>query len=124
MLQSYHKKVDISCQALKPGDFKVGMPVFFNQKRTNVVHSFRLFNLGVIHEIRRHRNSVAPRTLILRCTERNKIITRALRPEDTLIINTQGDIGLISDADLKGLGIRIIHMLLKFIRCLYFCKLF
>ena len=79
--------------------------MLFNQKRTNVTHAYKLFNFGVVNEIHYHRNSNSPRTLILRCYDHNKIINRALRPEDTLIIKTEGDLGFISNEDLKNLVI-------------------
>ena len=105
LIQSYHMKSDTLCRLLKPDQFQVGMSVLFNQKRTNVTHSYRLFYLGVVSEILYHRNSDSPRTFMLRCYDHNKIITKALRPEDTLIINSQGSIGFIYNEDLKNLSI-------------------
>ena len=69
------------------------------------MHSYRLFDLGVVSEILFHRNSDSPRTPVLRCYDHNKIIPKALRPEDTIIINTQGSIGFISNEELKNLSI-------------------
>ena len=101
LLKGYHKKVDTSCKALEPDHFKVGAPVLFNQKRTNVIYLYRLFNFGVIHEVRLHRNSSYPRTILVRCFERGKIIIKATRPEDMMLLKTEGDIGFITDSDIS-----------------------
>ena len=105
LVQSYHKRVDSSCKSLELKNFKVNSPVLFNQKRTGVRYSYKLFNFGVIQEIKTHRNSPYPRTLLIRCMERGVIVLKAVRPEDCMLVNTQGDIGLISSSDIINLEI-------------------
>ena len=103
LLVGYYKKVDTSCEALKPDHFNVGAPVVFNQKRKNVTYSYRFCNFAVLHEVRRHRNSAAPRAILIRCFERGKIIIKALWPEDMMFMKTDRHIGFISDSDILNL---------------------
>ena len=99
LLQSYHKKFDSSCKSLEFDHFKINYPILFNQKRTGIRYSYKLFSFGVIQEVKKHRGSEYPRTIIVRCMERNRIVLKAVRPEDCMLLQTQGDIGLISSPE-------------------------
>ena len=105
LLQSYHKKCDSSCKSLEVNHFKINCPILFNQKRTGIRYSYKLFSFGVIQEVKKHRDSEYPRTIIVRCMERGRIVLKAVRPEDCMLLQTQGDIGFISSSDILDLEI-------------------
>ena len=105
ILESYHRKVDDKGQSYEYRKLKMDQPILFNPRRTGVKYSYKLLSFGVVDEIKLRRNSDYPRTVIVRTFERGKIIRRPVRPEDIMILETNGNLGHIKSEEIETLQI-------------------
>ena len=92
----------------KNHDYKkltLDVPILFNSKPTGTKYSFDNFHFAVVDELKYGRNSSDyPRAIIVRTLHRGKVIKRSVRPEDTIVLCTEGEIGKISSQEISELG--------------------
>ena len=105
LLQSYHKNLNSKPQNLDYKKLALDVPILFNSKPTGTKYSFDNFHFAVVDELRYGRNSSDyPRAIIVRTLNRGKVIKRSVRPEDTIVLCTEVEIGKISSQEISELG--------------------
>ena len=104
LLKSYHKNLETKTQNLDFRKLAPNVPILFNEKPTGSKYSYVTFRFAVIEELKYCRgNNDYPRTIIARTLERGKIIRRSVRPDDCMLLNTEGHIGDISSKEILEL---------------------
>ena len=105
LLQSYHKNLNSKPQNLDYKKLALDVPILFNSKPTGTKYFFDNFHFAVVDELRYGRNSSDyPRAIIVRTLNRGKVIKRSVRPEDTIVLCTEVEIGKISSQEISELG--------------------
>ena len=62
------------------------------------------FRFAVIDQLKFGRgNTDYPRSLVVRTFERGKVIKRTIRPEDCILLNTEGEVGVITPDEIMKL---------------------
>ena len=104
LLKSYHKNLETKPQNFDFRKLAPNVPILFNAKPTGSKYSYDTFRFAVIDELKYGRgNSDYPRTIIVRTFNRGKIIKRSVRPEECMLLNTEGNIGDISSKEILEL---------------------
>ena len=105
LLQSYHKNLNSKPKNLDYKKLASDVPILFNSKPTGSNYSYDTFRFAVVDELRYGRSgSDYPRAVIVRTLHRRKVIKRTVRPEDCIILCTEGEIGKISSKEISDLG--------------------
>ena len=75
--------------------------ILFNAQPTGSNYSYNTFRFAVVDELRYGRgNNDYPGTMIVRTLDRGKVIRRSVRPEDCMLLKTEGHIGDISSQEI------------------------
>ena len=106
LLQSHHKNLNAKPQNHDYKKLTLDVPILFNSKPTGTKYSFDNFHFAVVDELKYGRNTTSdyPRAIIVRTLHRGKVIKRSIRPEDTIVLCTEGDVGKISSQEISELG--------------------
>ena len=75
--------------------------ILFNAQPNGSKYSNKTFRFAVVDELRYGReNNDYPRTIIVLTLDRGKVIMRSVRPEDCMLLKTEGHIGDISSEEI------------------------
>ena len=104
LLESYHKSLQSKPQNFDYRKLAPNIPILFNSQPTGSKYSYNTFRFAVVDELRYGRkNNDYPRTIIVRTLDRGKVIRRSVRPEDCMLLRTEGHIGNISSEEILKL---------------------
>ena len=104
LLQSYHKNLNSKPQNLDYKKLASDVPILFNSKPTGSNYSYDTFRFAVVDELRYgRRDSDCPRAVIVRTLHRGKVIKRSIRPENCMVLCTEGEIRKISSKEISDL---------------------
>ena len=104
LLQSYHMNLDSKPQNFDYRKLASDVPILFNSKPTGSKYSYDTFRFAVVDELKYgRRGSDYPRAVIVRTLDRGKVIKRSVRPEECMLLSTEGKIGNISSKEILDL---------------------